>query len=461
MPAYNSDMLTKIRLRNFKAFKDTGDIEIAPLTVLTGPNSSGKSAIIRAMMALRQTTESRDPNTAFVPTGSYVDLGPYEDFVFMQDVKSFVGLGVEWQLPSPPVALGVELASSPGQSKMSAFIELAYLQSTDRIYLSNSRICLAEGDFEVYKEAKRGNQIGRSYRTRVEWDNLSTTLSDSVVAKFYAVPPYQMRHSGIGPGKDRLDRELIASQVAKAIEDSVVREFARLYYIGPLRASPQRMYLSTGETPREVGTSGELGPAVLWNASKNTQLNLKKRLSDWCSKMGLASEVKLVAVSEGFFQLLVVDPHTKAVINLTDAGVAISRIFPILVQGLTAIPGSTLMLEQPEIYLHPKVQAYLADFLIEAVQRGVGVVIETHSEHLITRLQRRIAEEILKPDHVALYYVTPSPAGSNLERVAIDEYGHTPSPPKGFFDEGFDEVFAMMGAVGKRKRQERQVREGG
>ena len=453
-------MLTKIRLINFKAFKDTGDIEIAPLTVLTGPNSSGKSAIIHAMMALRQTTESRDPNTAFVPTGSYVDLGPYEDFVFMQDVKSFVGLGVEWQLPSPPVALGVELASSLGQSKMSASIELAYLQSTDRIYLSNSRICLAEGDFEVYKEAKRGNQIGRSYRTRVEWDNLSTTLSDSVIAKFYAVPPYQMRDSGIGSGKERSDRELIASQVGKAIEDSVVREFARLHYIGPLRASPQRMYLSTGETPREVGTSGELGPAVLWSASEDTQLNLEKRLSDWCSKMGLAFEIDLFAVYGGFFQVVVVDAFNKQPINLPDVGFGTSQILPILVQGLIAPPGSTLMLEQPEIHLHPKVQADLADFLIEVSQRGVGVIVETHSEHLITRLQRRIAEEAFSPGETALYYITPSSKGSGVERVYLNEYGQFPGAPKGFFEEGVDEGFDFMRAIGERKRKERLARGG-
>ena len=453
-------MLTKVRLKNFKAFKDTGDIEIAPLTVLTGPNSSGKSAIIRAMMALRQTTESRDPNTAFVPTGSYVDLGPYEDFVFMQDVKSSVGLGVEWQLPSPPIVLGVELAASPERSTMSASIELAYLQSTDRIYLSNSRICLADGDFEVYKEAKRGNQIGRSYRTRVEWDNLSANLNDSVVAKFYSVPPYQMRDSGISASKERSDRELLASHVAKAIEDSVVREFSQLHYIGPLRASPQRMYLSTGETPREVGTSGELGPAVLWSASEDARLNLENRVSQWCSKMGLAFEIGLFTVYSSFFQIIVVDPHNKRAINLPDVGFGTSQLLPILIQGLIAQPGSTLFLEQPEIHLHPKVQADLADFLIEVSHRGLGVVVETHSEHLITRLQRRIAEETLNPGDVALYFVTPSPDGSNLERVAIDEYGQIPNAPMGFFEEGFDETFAMMGAVGKRKRQEREAGEG-
>ena len=453
-------MLTKIRLKNFKAFKDTGDIEIAPLTVLTGPNGSGKSAIIRAMMALRQTTESRDPNTAFVPTGSYVDLGPYRDIVFKHDVKSTVGLGAEWQLRVPPEFPSI-LPSIPLEQlkSMSASIDLSHLQSSDRTYLSKSTISLADGDIEVNKEIKQESQIGESYLIWIDvHKKLLARLSDSTDAKFYSAPPYEMHESGIGQDKSSL--ELVASQMAKVIEDYVVQEFAQWHYIGPLRASPQRMYLSTGETPREVGASGELGPTVLRSASKDARFNLEKRLSRWCSKMGLAFEIRLFTVYSSFFQIIVVDPHNKRAINLPDVGFGTSQLLPILIQGLIAQPGSTLFLEQPEIHLHPKVQADLADFLIEVSQRGVGVVVETHSEHLITRLQRRIAEETLNPDQVALYYVTPSPEGSGLERVHLNDYGQFPGAPKGFFEEGVEEGFDFIRAVGERKRKERLARGG-
>ena len=451
-------MLTKIRLRNFKAFKDTGDIEIAPLTVLTGPNSSGKSAIIRAMMALRQTTESRDPNTAFVPVGDYVDLGRYEDFVFKHDTKSAVGFDVGLRLSSPLKIYESGMPSAQDPSGMSISLDLSCIPSTGRIYLAQSTVRVGDGFLEVHKDTKKGSQIGRSYRTLVKVHGLPVSLSDSPAAKFYAGPLFQVKDITTKVTGERRESELVAARAAKMLEDSVIHEFAQLHYIGPLQASPQRMYLSVGDMPRDVGTAGEAGPAMLMSASRVKQLNLKERLSKWCSKMGLACEVKLVAVSGGFFQVLVVDSHTKVVINLPDAGFGTSRILPILVQGLTAIPGSTLMLEQPEIHLHPKVQADLADFLIEVSQRGIGVVIETHSEHLITRLQRRIAEEIFNPAHAALYYVIPSSEGSELTRVEIDEYGHTPSPPKGFFDEGFNEGFDFMRAVGERKRRERLAR---
>ena len=88
------------------------------------------------------------------------------------------------------------------------------------------------------------------------------------------------------------------------------------------------------------------------------------------------------------------------------------------------------------------------------------MVVETHSEHLITRLQRRIAEETLNPDQVALYYVTPSPEGSGLERVHLNDYGQFPGAPKGFFEEGVEEGFDFIRAVGERKRKERLARGG-
>ena len=456
-------MLTNIRLRNFKSFKDTGDIPIAPLTVLTGPNSSGKSAIIRAMMALRQTVESRDQNTAFVPTGEYVDLGTFEDFAFKHDAKSKVGIDVvsKWTLAEDPLT---EVIPSSGRDRGELLIslELAQLVSIDRVYLTQSVVELGRGDIQVYKRSMSGNKLGRSYRTSLKYaGNELVKSAPSSNARFHVMrPPFKLA----GPfatvarkrrGEDPPDRtgELFAIYAATAIEESVSEELSRIHYIGPLRERPQRMYLSTGETPREVGVAGGLGPAVLWSASEAKQLDTKK-LSEWCSRMGLALEIKLARVPGGYFRILIVDLHTGIAVNLPDVGVGTSQLLPILIQGLIAPARATLLLEQPEIHLHPKAQADLADFFIEVTKRDVGVIVETHSEHLINRLQRRIAEESLDPDSVALYYVTPSAEGSTLERVQINEYGQIPTAPDGFFEEGFEETFGLMSAVGKRRARE-------
>ena len=408
-------------------------------------------------MALRQTTESRDQSTPFVSSGNYVDLGTYEDFAFKHEVKSSVGFDVTLRTFSLPNILGMELTEGPSGSDLSISLDLAYLSSTDRIYLAKSLVKI--DDVEVTKESKRGNQIGRSYRTSISYrDRLTATFGDSRSAKFYAAPPIRADISAMESRRvenkripSQLAQEVMAIQFAKVVEDSVLQEFSQVFYIGPLREWPRRIYISTGETPREVGSTGELGPEVLWSASEIRGLDLEKRLADWCSRMGLAFDIGLSTIQGGLFQVIIDDAYSKVPVNLPDVGFGTSQILPILIQGLIAPLGATLLLEQPEIHLHPKVQADLADFLIEVSQRGVGVIVETHSEHLITRLQRRIAEESLEKEKLAIYYVTPSSEGSTLERVEVDSYGQISSAPSGFFEEGYEETFALMRAVGERK----------
>ena len=371
----------------------------------------------------------------------------------MHDVKSRVLFDVKCKVPADPAQ---KLAFLPfsmalAERQITISIELGYLTSTDRIYLVESTIESDLGVVNIHKATKLGNAIGRSYRTHLTgYGQLSVDLADDRSSKFTSTPPFDITNVRSMTGEKNSNR-LLGTQFAKEIEDCVLRELSGLCYIGPLRERPQRMYISTGEAPREVGSAGELGPAVLWSASEIRQLNLEERLSDWCARMGLALEIELNTVIGSFFEVHVVDPHTKAHISLPDVGFGTSQILPILIQGLVASPGTTLLLEQPEIHLHPKVQADLADFLIEVSQRGVAVVVETHSEHIITRIQRRIAEETLQQDRLALYYLTPSADGSRFDRVHIDAYGQIEAAPEGFFEEGFEETFAIMSAVGARK----------
>ena len=126
------------------------------------------------------------------------------------------------------------------------------------------------------------------------------------------------------------------------------------------------------------------------------------------------------------------DSHTGVLTSLVDAGFGASQLLPILIQGLIAPEGGTMLLEQPEIHLHPRAQADLADFLVEVSRRGVGVIVETHSEHLLTRLYRGASRTSRWTGvHVALYYVTRSEEGSQVTPVEINEYGQVPDAPQG------------------------------
>ena len=118
-------------------------------------------------------------------------------------------------------------------------------------------------------------------------------------------------------------------------------------------------------------------------------------------------------------------------VNLTDVGFGLSQLFPVIVECFYVPRNSTIIFEQPEIHLHPSVQAGLADLFIETIQareegedRNIQLLVESHSEHFLRRLQRRIAEEQLSQDDVAIYFCEPGPQGSSIRELDVDLFGN-------------------------------------
>ncbi len=137
-------------------------------------------------------------------------------------------------------------------------------------------------------------------------------------------------------------------------------------------------------------------------------------------------------------------------------GFGISQVLPVLTLCYHVPEGSTIILEQPEIHLHPAVQSGLADVFIDVIKnRGVQIILESHSEHLLHRLQRRIAEEQLTPDDVALYFTKIEDGESKLDELDVDPYGNIRNWPQNFFGDEMGDLAAMTEAA-----MQRQMRNG-
>lgn len=132
-------------------------------------------------------------------------------------------------------------------------------------------------------------------------------------------------------------------------------------------------------------------------------------------------------------------------IALADMGYGLSQFLPVLVLCYYAPEGSTLILEQPGIHLHPTVQAQLADLLIEVVnERNLQILVESHSEYLVTRFQRRIVEKQIAQDDVALYFCRNNDGASIIEKLDVDEgSGDIINWPENFFGNVMGDMFAM------------------
>ncbi|MDP2644194.1 MAG: DUF3696 domain-containing protein [Desulfobacterales bacterium] len=200
---------------------------------------------------------------------------------------------------------------------------------------------------------------------------------------------------------------------------------------------------------RDAGQSISLGRG-------RKRLTLEERVARWLKELGLIESfsVRPITPDGKLFQVWVRRRTKAAEVLITDVGFGVSQILPVIALCYYAPKGSTVLLEQPEIHLHPSVQAGLADVCIDAVRtRGIQIILESHSEHLLRRLQLRMAEDILKPENAALYFCKTEKGESRLMHLDLDLFGTITNWPKGFFGDEYQEIAKTQEAILKRMQR--------
>jgi predicted ATPase len=244
-------------------------------------------------------------------------------------------------------------------------------------------------------------------------------------------------------------------------------------YLGPLRSKGQRLYYWTGGEPESVGYSGENTISALL-AAKDRQINTGPRkrkkpfeqfIAEKLQQLELIDEfeVRQISAHRKEYEVKVKTPGSPCWVDLPDVGFGISQVLPVLVQCFYAPAGSILFIEQPEMHLHPKAQSNLADLFIDVLSsredgtpRNIQLVIETHSEHFLHRLQRRIAENhpdrLVTPQQVAAYFAHTTSTDSKLEPLQIDLLGNIINWPENFFGDSMGDLMAMSRAAAERQQ---------
>ena len=232
---------------------------------------------------------------------------------------------------------------------------------------------------------------------------------------------------------------------------SFKEKLAAVRYLGPLRSYPERLYKVPGVSSYSSGLRGEFTHHRLYY-----QPGLVHLVNEWFDRFEIpykldVSKVGDIAVSGEHIALVLVDRTSGTQVTLADVGFGINQMLPVIVEGVDFFTGSedrVLCVEQPEIHLHPRLQANLADLMIANIT-GNGEkqwIVETHSELLILRIQRRIRERKLEASEVSVLYVDPNAdgtEGSAIMQLRLDGNGDfIDSWPGGFFEEDFGEVMA-------------------
>lgn len=212
----------------------------------------------------------------------------------------------------------------------------------------------------------------------------------------------------------------LMSQVNEAISKNFKND--NINYVSPLRAHPKRYYfLDKSNNVANVNTFD--GDAIAEILKENSVLS--KKVNKWLERFNLHADVKHL---HNIIHRLVIRQNSLD-LDITDVGFGISQILPVIIQGLLSKKKSLTLIEQPEIHLHPKMQAELADLFCDIALEDSKIVkyllIETHSEYLLKRLRRRISEGSLSKDMVSIYLVNPSADsnGSEIKELPISESG--------------------------------------
>lgn len=541
-------MISAIELENFKAFGDRTRIELAPITLVFGENSAGKSTIIQSLNLLKQ---SRERGLAFLPRieGGIVDLGDYAEMVFDHEIDRDMTFRVEFQPEGISTTRSPKQDGHRGASAASHAYEMSFSRSAANSSVTLTSLRLMSGVEECISEfrlfecseaqmlsslkhtrnllsaaengrrptllAAKCSNLSRSSvlweqfysrtkrraeRIASELEELQSAVFDSsssrsiefdfaadkqaalatiqTAIRFYQsdftinqyidrmevaelatvvalngfVPfaSWRLPITGLpeletfrryGPGNLRL-RELTPCIGSLAVDFGrrLDRVLDLLYPMGPFRKPPERWYFSSGANPRDVGYRGDLLPDLLHSNDP-----LLRSVNGWLRRLEIGYELKTESIKrQDLFELRLVDLRRDngVGIALADVGFGISQILPFIVQSL-ASRGQLITIEQPEVHIHPRLQADLGDLLSETSRppHCNRYIIETHSEHLVLRMQRLIRRGVLTPEDVSILYVRRSAKGSTVERLRIDEEGDFIDDwPGGFFPERLREL---------------------
>jgi hypothetical protein len=250
--------------------------------------------------------------------------------------------------------------------------------------------------------------------------------------------------------------------LAEDISLAIRRELEGIAYLGPLRRKPERDYVWNKSKPGDLGIEGNgvinalFASALLRNKDQNGETPLIEEVSTWLKRMGVADKLEVKQLGHSTrYEIVVHKDGVEA--NLRDVGIGVSQVLPVLTLAFFAPAGSTILLEEPEIHLHPLAQAVLAELFVETSQkRHVQFIVETHSEHLFRRMQTLVAKQKLSINDCRMYFVEREGADAVLNSLELDEYGRVSHWPEKFFGDVLGETREQARLMFERKKQEQQ-----
>ncbi|MFW9992820.1 MAG: AAA family ATPase [Candidatus Odinarchaeota archaeon] len=445
MPGY----LQRLQVENFKSLKIV-DIPLKRFNVFIGPNNSGKSSILQTLLFLSQSYTSSQTNY----TTPY-DFGGYEEVLYNKEKDSFFNFELSHDLPVEldhifkKLSFGHQLLNTIFDIFSSGYVELgSYLEyaGTD-----NGSVTLIEENEDIklpYFEEIRTQIPG------------GLTTGSSAGGSTWLKPHRELNYNDqlVRTNEPVYQRILALNQSVKELNNFYRRFFTEIVFIPTNRGDIRWFTETSGSMPAviDVNDAGHSLYNTLFHMTRREHKSTFARVKRWTKAFGIDDLTPYPKeASKPSCGVETVQRYSNQPFQLVSLGFGARQILFLLVKAIMAPQGSIILIEEPEIHLHPAYQVKIIDFLIEMAQENKQILVTTHSEYLILQLQNAILKGDIAVNNVALFSVYQEEGQTRVKELDFSAEGSYELP--GFYDITQEQLDAWLKLKTGRKRNKDKI----
>ena len=475
--------IKSITIQNFKGIRRKAVIPLAPVTMLFGANSSGKSSILHALIYLFEVVVNRNPDPEYsIITGEHLYLGGFKELVFGKDINNTITLGLDLdtsddfdvfdefmsEVERSFVEDNTGLYPDSQTDNPSFELDIAWNDLDNKAFVSEYRAFVYGRPFMTLRVEKGQKSVNVTLADMTHWPvaDIFQELVEEVKTGFLLPIPLHKGDTALPDPSHRLNLDFVpwswsdiyevhplAAKVFAEVSLSqgllgplrlLQKMLASLVHIGPLRVVPNRSFVAKRDVNRARWYDGQAG----WDSFYHGSIWLKQLVNKWYGEEHFNSNYQFFNAPLGYGVALT-DTRTSHSLLPSQVGAGISQVFPFIVASMKTDVG-IVSIEQPELHLHPAWQVELTDLMLTQTNEqsaGKQFFVETHSEHMVLRLLKRIREsqdgdQPLDNKQAQIIFCEIYEGETRLRAIGITSDGDFDTPwPNGFFEERNKELF--------------------
>ena len=421
--------ITKISVSGFKSIANKCSIEIRPLTILAGANSSGKSSIMQPILLMKQTLESSTDYGALRLSGDNLN------FTSAKQILSYSPTGEQ----TNSLTVAMELGNSYMFKNTFKKLPNKAIELIETIYYDEDgelRAIIGMNNLDIIELLPQGLR---------QFSQLQYNSTWKIIRDFCFLTFRLYNTNGVFLGNPLLEKTIrFAEKIPQIIHVQGLRSLERILPV-------------TGIGQNFSGNFEKYIASLIhsWQTSASDKLHV---LNTYLHTLSLSKNIEATEINDTQIELKVSRTFdSDDMVNIVDVGSGVSQILPVLVSLVAAEPDQLVYLEEPEIHLHPRAQANLGEIIVDAANRGVRVVLETHSDLLLRRIQSLVAEDKISPEKTILHWFSRDEDGftqvTSTPLNATGGYGD-PDFPLDFSDVFLDEEGRYLESASEKRWKE-------